>query len=472
MLRTNFNKDWTVGINVDKLANVFLGESVETKRVDLPYDAMFYTERTPDSPTGTPGGFFQAENYEYSKTYFADEADQGKVISLNFEGVYMNAFVYVNGDFAGKCPYGYDDFVVRIDDFLRYGQNNTISVIAKNKAQNNSRWYTGSGIYRDVHLMKSEPVFIEPDGVRLTTEQATAELSVIRVDIAVQNVEMHLRTATAETIIKDEHGEAVAQSKVRISVPANGKANARLRLSIDNAHLWDVNSPYLYTVETTLHVGDKVYDMDRTTFGIRTLQLDAKHGLQLNGKSVKLKGGCIHHDNGVIGAATFPDADERRVIKIKAAGYNAIRSAHNPMSKSLLNACDKHGMLVMDELFDNWLTSIPQFEHSVTASEWWEFDVENFVRKNYNHPCVVLYSIGNEIPEISSPHGLQFARNVVDRLRSLDNTRYITLGINPITAVAENLMEIAAKSGIVDTKVFETGEVNEIMMALGLFLAK
>ena len=391
---------------------------------------------------------------------------------MGFEGVYMNTFVYVNGDLAGKNHNGYSDFNVQINDYLRYGQENEVKVVVKNSSQPNTRWYSGAGIYRNVKLMKAEPIYIAADGVRITTVDAEPGLAVLQIDIAMKNETFGPHTGYAITTIKDAGGNAVSEQSTKFTVPSAGGISARQRITLPSPQLWDTENPYLYTCETVIQVNEKVMDADIATFGIRKLQLDSVHGLRINGKAVKIKGGCIHHDNGVIGAAAFEDAEVRRIRKLKEAGYNAVRASHHPMGRTLLDACDRHGMLVMDELADCWTHGKADYDYAFAFLESWEQDIERMIGKDYNHPSVIMYSIGNELAEIGTPHGNVLGRRIVEKIRSLDDTRYITNGVNLLMTALGRLKEIAADQGFSELSALESGEINQVMQALGPLMAK
>lgn len=472
MLKQDFNKGWMFGNNVTSLQAVVKGIEKWSKSVDLPHDAMIATERSADSPVGPGGGYFKGENYEYTKTFHVPEEDRGKVFFLEFEGVYRNAFVFVNGDLAGKQYNGYTNFYVQINDFLRYGKDNEIKVVVKNDAQPNTRWYSGAGIYRNVKLMKAEPLYIIPDGVRITTEDADPEVAVLRIDIAIRNENLGLHSGYAITKIRDADGRVVSEQSSKFSILSGDQISVRQRVTLRNPKLWDTEHPNLYTCETIIQVNDRVMDEDISTFGIRKLQLDSIHGLRINGKPIKLKGGCIHHDNGVIGAAAFADAEDRRIRKLKEAGYNAVRSSHHPMGRTLLEACDRHGMLVMEELTDCWMHTKVEYDDAFTFSENWEEVVERMVAKAYNHPSVIMYSIGNELTEIGSPHGNRFGRKIVEKIRTLDDTRFITNGNNLVIAAMDRIRDIAEELGVDNLNSLESGEINTVMQTLGSLMAK
>jgi beta-galactosidase len=237
------------------------------------------------------------------------------------------------------------------------------------------------------------------------------------------------------TDIRAVNGTAVASDTTPATLLPGERAVVRQRLYVDAPSLWSVDRPTLYTAETIVRTPAHVLDEERTRFGIRTLQLDPKHGLRINGDTVKLRGACVHHDNGILGAAAVARAEERRVQRLKQAGFNAIRSSHNPISRAMLDACDEVGMLVMDETFDMWTEAKTNFDYSLSFPEWWERDVEAMVHKDFNHPSVVLYCLGNEIFETGRPVGSAWGRKLAEKIRAIDDTRYVTNAINNLLAV-------------------------------------
>ncbi len=448
-------------------ALVSRGQAAPPQEVNLPHDAMILSERNPNNPTGGGSAFFNAENYEYSKTIFVPEEDAGKVVYLEFEGVYMNSFVWVNGDLAGKCPYGYSNFSVKISDFLKYGQDNEIKVTAKNGMQPNSRWYSGAGIYRNVKILTGEALHIKVDGVRISTPEIEPEQCAVEVVTDVEFAGMGHVGGYVVTELKDTAGNTVGSESTKFNIKSGEDISVRQRIYVAAPKLWDLDTPNLYTCATKIVCSDTVVDEDINTFGIRKLQLDTTHGLRLNGRTIKMKGGCIHHDNGLVGAATFEDAELRRAKMMKEAGYNALRSAHHPMSKAMLEACDKIGMLVMDEYTDMWTQTKSDYDYGMYFTEWWERDVEAMVRKDFNHPCVVMYSIGNEIPEVGSDLSASYGREIAEKIRSIDETRYVTNGINTLLSVMGRMNEIIQSMGMSPDAGAADGEINQTMTNLG-----
>jgi beta-galactosidase len=448
MIRVSFNDGWEFRPKVSPFAELG-GGGAPFRRVTLPHDAMIGQERAAaDGQTATEGGagaYFPGGTFEYRKSFPMPEEHRDKRILLEFEGVYRDAMVYVNGDYAGQRPYGYSLFRVDAGRFMRFGQDNEIRVEAR--AHSDSRWYTGAGIYRDTWLLTGGLVRIGPDGVRVTTPDIDAERAVVEVAIRVENDSIAIRTVDVVTEIRDAAGSVVAVDVSQVTVLPAEPATARRRLYVRAPRLWGPDSPALYTAHVALRDDNGEADAETVAFGIRSLQLDPERGLRINGETVKLRGACVHHDNGILGGATFARAEERRVQILKEAGFNAIRMSHNPMSRAMLDACDHLGVLVIDEAFDMWTWAKSDFDYSLNFAQWWERDIEAMVAKDVNHPSVILYSIGNEIPETGSPGGAAWGRRLAEKVRILDGTRYVTNAINGMLAVLDDLSAMRSQAG-------------------------
>lgn len=467
---TSFNDSWTVRPKVSPYAQL-QGAPTPGEPVTLPHDAIIGQARTATGPVGGRNGYFPGGVFEYSKTFDAPEHYRTKVVRLELQGVYRDAMVFVNGTFAAQRPSGYATFVVDLDPFLRYGEQNTIRVDAR--AHDDSRWYTGAGIYRDTRLIVSDLTHIPHDGIRVSTPDIDTDRAVVEVVTPISNVGPHTETRIVDTAIVDADGVVVASASSPSTVRSRDGALVRQRLFVRDASLWSPESPALYTVRSVLRDEADVLDSHETTFGIRTLQLDPFKGLQINGETVKLRGACIHHDNGLLGSATIARADERRVELLKTAGFNAIRSSHNPMSQAMLDACDRLGVLVMDETFDMWTEGKSPYDYSLAFPEWWERDVESLVAKNYNHPSVVFYSIGNEILETGDPLGSTWGRHLAEKIRSLDSTRFVTNGINGFVSVLKDvvqMMQAGAEQAGGNGREPVGGGVNDLMNSAADFM--
>lgn len=465
MKYSNFNDKWEFnrGIN-DAMAAGFQGTTVEKQMITLPHDAMITAGRSKDAISGPGGGFFKTQNCEYAKILFWPKENANKVAFLEFDGVYTNAVILVNGDFVGNCHNGYLNFLVKINDFLIPGEENQIKVIIKNSIQPNGRWYTGEGIYRDVKLLISDPLYILPDGVQLSTISADENIAALDVTTKIKWEGAGSQKANLLTKLYDNTGNLIKESSTPFHISAGDTALVRQKMFIDEPSLWNVDTPNLYKCVSVILLNEKECDTNTTSFGIRTLQLDTHYGLRINGIQTKLKGGCIHHDNGILGAVSYTDAEMRRVRMLKEAGYNAIRGAHNPVSKALLEACDQLGILVMEEFTDTWTHTKMDYDYAFFYPSEWEHDLEQMVRRDYNHPCIIMYSIGNEIPETGSQKAASWGRKMAEKIRELDSTRFITNGVNIMMSVIDRIGIIMGEIGMNLAKDGYTPvEINDLM---------
>lgn len=441
MKTEKWNQGWKYWVDEDSFALLWTVPE-QAVEVTLPHDAMMENKPSEKSGNGGKTGYRDGAVYQYVKFLTVPAERSEETFMLKFEGIYMNAFVYVNQQLAGKCPYGYTGFYVMLNDFLRWGETNEIRVIVRNSAVSNSRWYSGGGIYRDVYLLHGDAVYLEPEEVQVTTEEADEELAVLRIDSSLRNRNCHRQELHLETILMDAAGNTVGYERSPVTLFAGERRRISQRLTVKRAALWSAETPILHTCISRLYREEKLLDEDRTAFGIRKVTVDSVRGLRINGRSVKLRGACIHHDNGLLGAATYYEAEYRRVLFLKKAGFNAIRMAHHPAAPALLRACDELGMYVMDESFDMWTRCKSDNDYGLFFDEWWEKDVESMVRKDYDHPSVILYSIGNEIPEIGTDHGAQICHNICSKVRSLDRTRPTLASVNGVFAAGDAVDKI------------------------------
>lgn len=436
MLRSDFNRAWEFGPQVSIFFSM-AGEKPQT--VDLPHDAMLRNAR--NAKEGTATGFFPGGAWRYTKTVNAPQEWRDRRVTLEFEGVYRNAMVYVNDELAGQCPYGYSRFFVPLSPYLKYGEDNFICVQAD--CGRDSRWYSGAGIYRPVHLLVGGLMHIDPVGPKVHAEINGAGTARVLVSTPIINESVETIRATVSTDILDPSGAKAGTETSRCSLRPGQRATIDQTIYLDHPQYWDLEDPNLYTAHIDLirdapgpeDTPRDVIDEADTRFGIRTLGLDPAHGFMLNGNTVKLRGGCIHHDNGILGAATFTAAERRRIQLLKDAGFNAIRSSHNPASIALLDACDELGMLVMDETFDMWQTPKNADDYANDFPRSWRSDVDSMVDKDYNHPSVVMYSTGNEIADIATGTGIETGRLIAQRIHDTDPHRYVTNAINPMIAL-------------------------------------
>jgi len=453
MSRIPFVDGWSVGPKLG--AFEARDDSTASVPVHLPHDALRDLPRSADSVQGVHSGYIPGGVFEYTKTFEAPAEWRDKTVRVEFEGVYRDATVFVNGDFAAHEANGYAAFVVDLDPFLRLGEVNTISVEAR--VHRDSRWYTGGGIYRPVHLLVDDPVHLALDGTLVVSRDIDDERAILEISTRVENRTRYTATRRLSWTVTDDDGAIAATGASPVTVLPGADAVARVRLAVDSPRLWGPDSPHRYRVRAVLDDGGTPIDETTTAHGIRRLQLDTRHGLRVNGVSVDLRGACIHHDNGPLGAVSIADAEDRRIRLLREAGFNAIRSAHNPASRALLEACDAHGMLVMDELTDVWTKSKTAFDSSIGFDERWRRDVAALVAKDANHPSVILYSIGNEILELATPHGATWSRRIAEEFRTLDPTRFVTNGINGIIANLGRMADAMAEAAASDPNTMMAG---------------
>uniref|UniRef100_UPI003F49DF71 glycoside hydrolase family 2 TIM barrel-domain containing protein n=1 Tax=Streptomyces ardesiacus TaxID=285564 RepID=UPI003F49DF71 len=431
MLRHSFNAGWSVREKVNPFLEV-MGMSPQAECVTLPHDWLIGRPRSADHASGAPMAYYPDGVVEYTKTFTAPPEYKTGRVELAFDGVYREAMVYVNGSFAGQRKSGYAPFSVRIDPFLREGDN-TVRVEASH--HRDERWYTGLGIYRAVDLLLGGPVHVAPNGVRVRTVNAGADLGVIEVTSEINSVAHGFEQVRLTTEVLDPSGSVVACDTAKAGVRPGESTRTRQRFVLASPQRWSVETPALYRCRTRLSSGTGTLEECETIFGVRELTWDAARGLQINGETVKLRGGAIHHDSGLLGAATIARAEERRVELLKNAGYNAIRSAHNPISDALLQACDRLGMLVMDEAFDVWTSTKADYGYASDFPTWWRDDLAAMVERDYNHPSVILYSIGNEIQETGDRWDAGLGAKMVDLIKEIDDTRPVTNAVNPIMSL-------------------------------------
>jgi beta-galactosidase len=358
----------------------------------------------------------------------ADEAAQAEI---RFDGVYMNTDVWINGQHAGYHPYGYTSFAFDLSPHINRTGVNVVAVRVRNEGKN-SRWYSGSGIYRHVWLTVTGKVRFPVWGLSVTTPAVAPDASTVQMSVRAENRSDSSQSVTLRGRILDHHSEAAHGWETTLDLPAGGESTATQSVDISSPKLWSQDTPHLYRAEVELLAEGKVVDRISTTFGIRSIQVDVDHGLRINGNTVKLKGGCVHHDNGILGASAIDRAEERRVEILKANGYNAIRTSHNPPSPAFLDACDRLGVMVIDEAFDCWMVGKIGNEEDYHRyfHDWWERDIKSMVVRDRNHPSVIFWSIGNEIEGRNTPEGVEIARQLHDAVKSLDTTRPVTMAVN------------------------------------------
>jgi beta-galactosidase len=363
----------------------------------------------------------------YRKAFDKPKVSDGGQVEIRFEGIYMNCDVWINGVKLGNHPYGYTPFSFVVTPHLKDGTN--VIAVKVNNTGRNSRWYSGSGIFRKVWLKVAGDLRFSECGVSVTTPLVAKGAATVNVDVTVENGSPAPRSATVRVRLLDEGGAPAGEASVPVTVGAHGKAIATSSVKVSNPRLWSPAEPNLYRAEIVIESAGEVGDAAALNLGIRKVEIDSVGGLRINGAPLKLQGGCVHHDNGVLGSACIPRAEERRVEMLKASGYNAIRTSHNPPSRDFLDACDRVGMLVIDEAFDCWEAGKNPQDYNLYFKDWWQHDLEAMILRDRNHPCVVFWSIGNEIHERAEPHGVEVGRAMQAAAHKLDPTRPVTAAI-------------------------------------------
>lgn len=459
MTTTLFNDDWTVRPKTSIFAQI--GQAADPgTTVRLPHDALISTPREAGR-SGKSAYFPSSSTFEYRKSFLAPEEWSERSVRLEFQGAYRDAMVFLNDEFVGQRPYGYSIFEVLLDDHIRYGELNTLRVEVR--GQDDSRWYTGVGITRDVLLHVTDAFRFAGHGVHVRLDDIDDDWASLTVSADLLNTRRRRLTSRVTVALRDASGAVVATATTPATVSGTRSGRVTLPLHLPDPHRWSPDDPYLYQAEVVLRDGDSVLDETVLPVGLRTIRLDPARGLRINDVPTTLRGACIHHDNAALGGAALAAAEERRVRLLKDAGFNAIRSAHNPLSVPMLEACDRLGMLVMDETFDIWTESKSSFDYSLDFPEWWERDVESMVLKDRNHPSVIFYSIGNEIPEVGNPAGAEWNQRLATKVRDLDPTRLVTNGVNGFVAALQDVMEMMQQA----TTAGESGGVNDAMGSAG-----
>ncbi|MEQ1798729.1 MAG: sugar-binding domain-containing protein, partial [Lacibacter sp.] len=421
-----FDYDWKFfsGDAAEAKANEFNDES--WRKLDLPHDWSIEGQIHPKNPTGGAGGYFPAGVGWYRKTFHVPEEWKAKKTAIYFEGVYMNSEVFVNGKSLGVYPYGYSSFSYDLTPYLNFGKENVIAVRVDNSQQMNSRWYSGSGIYRHVWMMVTDPVHVTHWGVAVSTPAVSEINATVLVKTKVKNETSLAQVVVVKTILWNKNAISAGNSQVKIELPANSEKEITQTIPVSNPMLWTPETPHLYHAQVQVVKNKKVLDDTKTGFGIRSIKFTVENGFQLNGKTVKLNGGCVHHDNGCLGAAAFDRAEERKVELLKAGGFNAVRTSHNPPSEAFLDACDKLGLLVIDESFDCWRTGKNTHDYAEYFGQWWKRDLDAMILRDRNHPSIIMWSTGNEIIERKKPEAVETARMLTNAIKKIDISRPVT----------------------------------------------
>jgi beta-galactosidase len=427
------DRDWKFFLGDDKNASDVSFNDNAWRKLDLPHDWSIEGEFKKDEPTGGGGGYLPTGIGWYRKQFTLPSSVHGKQVSIQFDGVYMNSEVWINGNHLGKRPNGYISFVYDLTPYLTSGKN-TVAVRVDNSEQPNSRWYSGSGIYRHVWLNITNSLHIAQWGTYITTPDISTSSATVSIKTKIENNGQDISNATLLSTIVDEKGNEVTSSKTPISLNAKASKEFEQSVQVNSPVLWSVETPHLYTLHSTVLSGKKVVDEFQSNFGIRKLEYSAVNGFLLNGKHVKMNGVCLHHDGGCVGAAVPIKIWEERLKLLKKMGCNAMRTSHNPVAPEFLDLCDKMGFLVMDEAFDAWESGKVKNDYHLYFDEWSQIDVTDQIHRDRNHPSVVLWSAGNEVPDQTKDRGIKLIKSLVATFHNEDPTRPVTTANDDIAA--------------------------------------
>lgn len=429
----SFNQGWKFALAAGDEAALPGFDDNGWRELDLPHDWSIEGEFSQDNPATPGGGALPGGIGWYRKTFRMNAADRERLTYISFDGVYRNSEVWINGNYLGKWPYGYSSFRYELTPWLKYGEEeNVVAVKVDNSAQPNSRWYSGSGIYRNVWLTTTDKIAVDHWGTFVTTPEVSTGAALVRVSTEIRNSTGSKAILRLETTIYDADDRRVAKTETdQVEVPSTGTTVAQ-ELTVKNPGLWSVDNPQLYRVVTTIRSGQLLADSYETVIGIRSFEFDREKGFVLNDEPVTIRGVCNHHDLGCLGAAVNTRALERQLEILKEMGCNGIRTSHNPPAPELLDLCDRMGFIVMDEAFDIWKTGKTEFDYHLDFDEWHRRDIEAMVLRDRNHPSVFIWSIGNEVMEQweRDGSGETIATELAGIVRSLDDTRPVTAACN------------------------------------------
>jgi len=423
----DFNWKFIQGDNASAQSMDF--DDTAWRSLDLPHDWSIEGKIHPKNPTGNAGGYFPAGIGWYRKTFKVPGEWNGKNVSVYFEGVYMNSEVFINGKSLGVRPYGYSSFSYNLSPYLDFSKENVIAVRVDNSQQINSRWYSGSGIYRHVWMRISDPVHVADWGIAITSPNVSSKSATVQIKTLIKNETAFSQAIVVKTQLRSAKAKNVGNNGTKVELAPNTEKEITQTIEVSNPSLWSPETPNLYQAQIQLVKANTIIDETETNFGIRSIKFSVEKGFQLNGKTVKISGGCVHHDNGCLGAAAFGRAEERKVELLKAAGFNAVRTSHNPPSEAFLNACDRLGLLVMDEAFDGWRGGKNKNDYSIYFDQWWKRDLETMVLRDRNHPSIFMWSIGNEVSERKTPEAVETAKKLAAAVKSIDSTRPVTSAV-------------------------------------------
>ena len=406
------------------------------RKLDLPHDWSIEGPWDAHAATQGPGGYLPAGVGWYRRTFALPEAARGRKVTIEFGGVYMNSDVWINGRHVGRWPFGYTSFEYDLTPHLHFGKGkpNVLAVRVDNSRQPNSRWYSGSGVYRDVWLTIADPLRVAHWGTYVTTSRVSSESATLRIRTRVQNDRRSAQAIALTSQILGADGRVVASTETGRNLAPAAVEELDQSVDVRQPRLWSPQSPEMYSVRSLVKVGGQIVDEYVTPIGVREIAYDVEKGFLLNGRPVKMQGMCLHHDAGNLGAAVPEGVWRRRLEILKQMGTNALRTSHNPPDPVLLDLCDRMGLLVMDEAFDEWTIRKPQisFGYSDFFSDWYEKDLVNMIRRDRNHPSVVMWSAGNEVGEQTAPDGHLVLGKLVDVFHREDPTRPVTVGMDDV----------------------------------------
>lgn len=430
----SFDKDWRFFKGDEKGAEQTTFADATWRSLDVPHDWSIEGPYDRANTTSRGGGYLPSGVGWYRKTFSVDDSYTNKKVFIEFDGVMANSDVWINGHHLGKRPFGYISFSYDITGHLNVGKGktNVIAVRADNSIQPASRWYSGAGIYRHVRLVAANPVHISQWGVFVTTPQVSAQKATVNVKTKVINQSAKPAGIIIETSLIDPSGKVVKTTETKQTLAIGKDANVSQDIVVTSPQLWSMEKPSLYKTVTKIRSGKTVIDNDENTIGIRNAKFEAATGFWLNDKNIKLKGACLHHDGGAVGAAVPLGVWERRLAALRSAGVNAIRTAHNPVAPEFLDLCDQMGFAVMTETFDTWTAKKPNGEmgYNLHFTEWWDEDTRDMIMRDRNHPSVVIYSVGNEIHDkLDNPEGFKKYKDQQDLIHLLDGTRPVTMAL-------------------------------------------
>lgn len=422
----NFDQNWSFNLgDVNDGQNLSLDDS-KWRKLNLPHDWSIEGEFSKDNPATPEGGALPGGIGWYRKTFIIAAAAKNKQTYINFDGVYQKSTVWINGHELGFRPNGYISFQYDLTPYLKFGENNTIAVKVDNSVQPNSRWYSGSGIYRNVWLVTTDKIAIDHWGTYVTTPKVSGQSASVNLKVSIKKLEKTVDRGILVSTVYDADGKSVVSKTSKNVLPEFGTATVNQDFVVNKPMLWSVDKPYMYKIVSKLIMNGKVVDEYTTPLGIRYFNFDADKGFSLNGKYMKILGVCDHHDLGSLGAAVNYRALQRQLEILKQMGCNGIRTSHNPPAPELLDLCDKMGFIVMDEAFDCWEWKKATYDYHLYFKEWHKRDLEDQILRDRNHPSVMIWSIGNEIPQQSDTSALRLAPELAAIVHSLDKTRPIT----------------------------------------------